>query len=283
MYGFPGAGNADLPIVEGRQASRPGEAILGSLTADDLGVAVGDRVAVRSQVPGVDKVTVVGIGVLPSIGPFLSDRTGPGTGAFVLTGLDPTKPEYQDPVALTAIRLKPSTDPKAFAARNHTAILGWDTIGQPPDVLTAPVRPPEIINAQSLRTGPLALAILLALGLAIGLACSIGVSVRDRRRELAIFRSLGFSGRDLRATVAWQALATIAVGLVVGIPFGLIGGRLAWESFARQLGVVPDAEISVTWLAIVVAGSLAVALLAAWPPARAAARIHPSTALHNGA
>ena len=127
------------------------------------------------------------------------------------------------------------------------------------------------------------LGILLALGLAIGLACSIGVSVRDRRRELAILRSLGFSGRDLRATVMWQAVTTITVGLVIGMPLGLIGGRFAWESFARQLGVVPQTDISLAWLGVVIVGSLAVALLAAWPPARTAARIHPSTALHDPA
>jgi ribosomal protein L13E len=281
IYGFPGAETTTLPLVEGRQAERPGEAVLGASTADALGVTVGDRVPVRSQVPGVKTLKVVGIGVLPSLGPFLSDRTGPGTGAFALINLDPANPEYQWPAALTAIRLKPSVDAKAFASRNHKAILGWDVVGQPPNVLTAPVRPPEIINAEGLRTGPLALGALLALGLAIGLACSIGVSVRDRRRELAILRSLGFSGRNLRATVAWQAVATIAVGLVIGIPLGLVGGRFAWESFARQLGVVPDAEISVAWLAVVIAGSLAVALLAAWSPARTAARITPSTALHD--
>ena len=275
MYGFPGAEVTTLPLVEGRQAQRPGEVVLGASTADELAAAVGDRVPVRSQVPGIKTLKVVGIGVLPSLGPFLSDRTGPGTGAFALIDVDPANPDYQWPAALTAIRLKPSVDARAVAARNHDAMQGWDIIGQPPNIHTAPVRPAEIINAEGPRARPLVLGILLALGLAIGLACSIGVSVRDRRRELAILRSLGFSGRDLRATMAWQAVATITVGLVMGIPLGLVGGHIAWESFARQLGVVPQTDISLAWLAIVNLGSLAVALLAAWSPARSAAHITP--------
>lgn len=281
MYGFPGAERTTLPLVRGRQARRVGEAVLGASTADDLGVVPGDRVPVRSQVAGIKRITVVGVGVLPSLGPFLSDRTGPGTGAFVLIDTDPADPDNEYPAALTAIRLRHPTDAKAFVAGIKPALRGWDIIGQLPDVHTEPVKPAEIVNAESMRAAPLALGSLLALGLAIGLAFAIGVSVRERRRELAILRSLGFSGRDLRATVAWQAIATITVGLVVGIPLGLIGGRFAWESFARQLGVVPRVEISLTWLAIVIGGSLLIALVAAWSPARSASRIAPSIVLHD--
>ena len=97
MYGFPGAEVTTLPLVEGRQAERPGEAVLGASTADELGVSVGDRVPVRSQVPGIKTLKVVGIGVLPSLGPFLSDRTGPGTGAFALIDVNPAVPSLGGP------------------------------------------------------------------------------------------------------------------------------------------------------------------------------------------
>jgi hypothetical protein len=62
MYGFPGAERTALPLVEGRQAERPGEAVLGASTADALGVSVGDQVPVRSHVPGIKTLEVVGIG-----------------------------------------------------------------------------------------------------------------------------------------------------------------------------------------------------------------------------
>lgn len=130
-----------------------------------------------------------------------------------------------------------------------------------------------------MRTGPLVLAIGLALGLVIGLALSIGVSVRDRRRELAILRSLGFTRRDLLATVWWQALATMAVGVIVGVPLGVIAGRLGWRAFADQLGVVPSADIPYGWLGVVAIVAVVLGLLAALVPARAAARIRPSVVL----
>ena len=49
-------------------------------------------------------------------------------------------------------------------------------------------------------------------------------SLRRRRRELAVLKTLGFSRRQVRATVAWQASTVAAVGLVVGIPLGLLVG-----------------------------------------------------------
>ena len=277
IYGFPGAERTKLPLVRGRQARGPGEAIIGASTMDELGLELGDRVAARGFVPGAESVEVVGVGVLPTLGSFLADRTGPGTGAFVLTGIDPAEPEYEYPAALTAIRLRGERDTEAFVAGIGRRLRDWNVFGQAPQVRTSPVRPPEIINAASMQAAPLLLGGLLAIGLAFGLACSIGVSVRDRRRELAILRSLGFSGNDLRATVVWQSVATVAVGLTVGIPLGVIAGRYAWSSFATQLGVVPRGEVSIASLGVVIGGSLVVALLAAWAPARSAARITPNT------
>ena len=106
-------------------------------------------------------------------------------------------------------------------------------------MLTHPVRPPEIVDAGDLRSVPFAIAGILGAAVVVGLATSIAVSVRDRRRDLAILRVMGFRRRQLAATVRWQALGIIAVGVVVGIPLGTIAGRYAWRRFAEGLGLAP--------------------------------------------
>jgi putative ABC transport system permease protein len=96
-----------------------------------------------------------------------------------------------------------------------------------------------------------------------------------------VLRVLGLRGRELRSTVRWQALTTTAVGLVVGLPLGIVLGRLAWRRFADQLGLVPRADIPWTWLVGIVVAAVALGLLAAFLPGRYAARVRPAAILRR--
>jgi ABC-type lipoprotein release transport system permease subunit len=281
IYGFAGSDATRFPLVEGRQARSPGEAVLGAGTASDLGVSVGDRISHQSEGFPIRSVRVVGIAVLPSLGPLFADRTGLGVGAYVRVGADPADPTKRFPASLVALDLRPGVDPERFLAEVDPPVATWADTSYPATTFTAPVRPPEIVNADDVRTAPLILGGLLGIGLAIGFALSIGVSVRDRRRELAILRSLGFSRRDLRATVEWQAIATVAVGLLIGLPLGVAVGRLAWTTFAEQLGVVPGASVPWSWLAVIVASAVVIGLAAAAPSAVAAGRVTPNELLER--
>lgn len=278
VFGFPGAERTKFALVDGREPERSGEAILGAATARELHAAIGDRLPITTTFATMRSVKVVGIGLIPAVGLFLAERAGLGTGAVVMIDADPTKPDPDYPAGMTAISLRKGTDAAAFVDRLRSSPT-WDSTGIAPYASLTAVRPPGIVNADSMRTGPLVLAIALAVGLVIGLALSIGVSVRDRRRELAILRSLGFTRRDVRVTVGCQALATMAVGVIVGVPLGVIAGRLAWRAFAEQLGVAPSSDIPYGWLGVVAIVAVVLGLLAALLPARAAARIRPSVVL----
>jgi ABC-type lipoprotein release transport system permease subunit len=104
---------------------------------------------------------------------------------------------------------------------------------------------------------------------AVGFA--LVTTVRRRSRELAVLKTLGFSRRQVRATLAWHASTVAAVGLVIGIPLGLFAGRAVWLAVADRLGVSTDP----TWpvlgvLVLVPAAFLAVNLVASVPALRAA-------------
>jgi hypothetical protein len=283
VFGDSGSRGTTFTVVSGRPAERPGEIVVGTGTADELGVEIGDTVSLASVRFDQTEATVVGTAVLPSIGSFVADRTGLGRGAFVPVDRDPRDGDPSTSAgwaSFVAIRLGEGSDVDRFLHELDHEARGWDLTGQAPVVLRT-VRPPEIVNIAEMRAAPLVLASILASALALGLTVTISVSVRSRRRDLAILKCLGLGHRALIATVWWQALTIVAVGLVIGVPVGIVIGRFAWRSFAAALGLVPSAVMPVAWLLIVAASGLVVGLIAASPSARSAARLSPAEVLRT--
>jgi ABC-type lipoprotein release transport system permease subunit len=104
-------------------------------------------------------------------------------------------------------------------------------------------------------------------------------SVRRRRRYLAVLKTVGFTRRQLAATVTWQSLTAVTIGLALGVPAGIALGRALWQLFAAQIDVVPDPAVPLPAITLVIAGALALAGLAALLPGRAAARVPPAALL----
>jgi ABC-type lipoprotein release transport system permease subunit len=79
--------------------------------------------------------------------------------------------------------------------------------------------------------------------------------------------------------VYWQATAISIVGLVVGIPLGIVVGRWAWSEVAARVPLVdvPPLALAVVGLAIPVALTLANAV--ATVPARRLTSLRPAEAL----
>jgi len=97
-------------------------------------------------------------------------------------------------------------------------------------------------------------------------------SLRRRRREFAVLKTLGFSSGQLFGAVAVQASVIAVIGLLIGIPSGIAIGRWLWVLFARQIYAVPDATVPVLWLVIVGAVAIVLVNIVAALPARSAAR-----------
>jgi ABC-type lipoprotein release transport system permease subunit len=142
-------------------------------------------------------------------------------------------------------------------------------------------RPSDIRNYGSVRDTPLALGIALAL-LAVGtLTHMLLTSLRQRRRDLAMLKTLGLLRSQLLQVVSWQASALAAAALLAGLPLGVLAGRWAWVLFARSIGVGPDPHIEVQLVLAAVPVTFLLVNLVAVGPGWAAARIRPASVLRG--
>jgi predicted permease len=117
---------------------------------------------------------------------------------------------------------------------------------------------------------------LLGLALAaVGIFSVVALAVRRRTREIGVRMSIGARRLDIGRWVVGRALVPVGIGLVVGLVIAFGVTRLV-----RSLlfGVEPTDPAS---LAGGIGVLIAAALLAAWVPARRAARIDPSRALRH--
>jgi putative ABC transport system permease protein len=115
-----------------------------------------------------------------------------------------------------------------------------------------------------------ALALVLS---AVGLFGVLSYSVAQRTREMGVRIAIGASRRDVLALVIGKALRLTAIGLGVGVVLAAGAGRLLRSQI---FGVSPLDPVTFVGVVLLLA---AVALLAAWLPARRAARVDPIIAL----
>jgi ABC-type antimicrobial peptide transport system permease subunit len=115
-----------------------------------------------------------------------------------------------------------------------------------------------------------ALALLLA---AVGIYGALSYAVARRTGEIGIRMALGACRSDVARMVVREALLVAAAGLAVGVPAALMASKLIGTFL---FGVKPSNPIIVlTAIAVITA----VACLAAYLPARRAARVDPMVAL----
>ena len=129
---------------------------------------------------------------------------------------------------------------------------------------------------------PVITAAVLAAVAVAALAHLLLVSVRERRRELALLRTLGFTRRQLRSTVAWHAAAVVVVALAAGIPIGFVVGRLAWRWFEQGLHAASPPVTPWGWILLAFPVAMVAAQLVAAVPANRAARTRAAVRAPRG-
>ncbi|GGX22670.1 ABC transporter permease [Streptomyces chryseus] len=107
--------------------------------------------------------------------------------------------------------------------------------------------------------------------------------VAQRTRELALMRAVGASRRQVKRSVLLEAMLVGAIASVVGFVLGLglaTGLRSAMSMFGAKMPAGP-LIVSPTAIAAAFAVGVLVTMLAAWLPARRAAKIPPVAAMSS--
>jgi putative ABC transport system permease protein len=124
--------------------------------------------------------------------------------------------------------------------------------------------------------GLLGIAVVIAL---VGIANTLGLSVLERGRENALLRALGLTRRQLRATLAIEAVLLSVAATMIGT---ILGVTFAWAGVQALIRPVLDGAplvFPMGQLALVVVVSGVAGLLAGVLPARRAARVAPAAGL----
>ena len=295
------------PLLNGHAPQTNRQIVLGAATLKQLGTSVGDTVTLtygsKASAPFYVPPTVlhvVGTATMPAIG-FPSsegDHTSMGTGALLPSDVIPAAfqkalknqspdrtldgPEFvlvrmRDGLSRAAgradIQRIAHAGNKAFAHAPNGDGAG-DTVLVKSDLL-----PAEIVNYRTMGATPALVAAGLAVGAVVALGLTLIASVRRRRRELALLKTLGFTGRQVSESVAVQATVVGIIGLLVGLPLGIALGRWLWVLFAREIYAVPEATVPGVALVLVGVAVLVLVNVVAVLPGRAAARTPAALAL----
>ena len=289
------------PILSGHGLQTSRQIVLGAGTLALLHKHLGDTVDVslgtRKDAPffiAPTPLTIVGTATLPAVGysSVVAEHTSMGTGALVpldftsipFSGID-ADPNLNGP-ELVFVRTRANVSAvvgradlqRIAKAADRVFAADKNGVGNGVAVLGV-LRPVQIVNYRSIGSTPIFLAVGLAIGAVLALGLTLASSVRRRRRDLALLKTLGFTHRQLALAVAWQATTTAVIGVIVGVPLGIVIGRELWTLFARSINAVPDPTIPTLSLAIVGVGALMFANLVAVFPGRGAARTPAALAL----
>ena len=264
-------------IIGGRAPRTATEVALDPRSMRQLGKEIGDAVSVANLAEPGERETprrmrIVGTFVVPRIA-FQGFLPGQGV-AFTPQAAELLRPGVL-PADTVFVRFGPGTGFDRGLATLRTATASPDAFA-----LVNRQQSATVGNVSRLSSLPLILAVIVGLLGAATLAHALTTTIRRRRHDLAILKTLGFVRRQVQGTVAWQCTTLILTALAIGVPLGIAGGRWGWRLFATQLQVVPLPVTS--WLAAfgIVGGTIALGNLIALAPGRAAARTPAAVVLH---
>ncbi len=272
----PVKGTFTASMLTGRAPAAPGEVALGANTAAQLGARVGTTLLGNAENEGAPPVLVrvVGTVVLPpgDVSAHLGDGVIVTRQALVRLAGGRVRSPY-----VIAVAFRPGVDTTQAVAHLDRRLAAVDQ-----NFFTqSPTTPTDLVNFGRIQNLPLILGSVLAVMALLTVAHLLTTSIRRRRRDLAILKTLGFDRGDIGRTVAWQATTLAVAALVVAVPLGVAAGRIIWRLFAGRLGVVPDVSTPVVLLALIVPATILLANLVSIGPAVAAMRTHPASVLRE--
>ncbi|MFD8755511.1 FtsX-like permease family protein [Kitasatospora sp. NPDC059577] len=249
-----------LDVVKGRPATGPNEIEAGPSFLKQHGLGIGDRLTLDLDGRHLT-VTVVGE---ESQGNARAFATNDATRSALTD--DPHAVEYD-------VKLAQGADAEAY----QRAVTAADP-SLSPSVFAPDLAGPVVAVIGFATT----FTVLLSVVAALGVFNTLLLTIRERRRDLGMLKSIGMTPRQVVTmtitSVAWQG----AVSAVIGVPAGILAHRLLVENVGSI--VFPESVIDI-WDALPLTGlafaGVAIAVLGALVPARSAARLPIAEVLHN--
>jgi putative ABC transport system permease protein len=253
----------------------PGKMILSRMMARRYRVGEGDQVELSGRA-GTRRFDVVGvtdgIGFTPVSMPYRNAKT---YAIIDVADMDVIAP-YAEPFGSVAI----------VANASHTAVQRW--WGKLPKDKSRGLRFVESSwyrwtrNKQSVEDFVIfdMILVLTSVLAAIGIANQLVLSVRGRRRELALYRVLGMTSSQVQRLVMLEGgfigLVGGALAVMLGVPLGFaaIGALKAVSAFQV------DFHLPLHYVLFTLAGSVAIAVVSSLYPASQAARADAAESVH---
>jgi putative ABC transport system permease protein len=264
-HGWGSAALTPYVLSAGRAPSRSDEVVTGYRAALGAKLRLASTEASRS-------VTVVGVArprhpVRQQTAIFLTDGE-----AARLAG-------HRGRVDAIGLLARPRFDASSLrAAARGEEVLTGDARGK--------AEHPELQQARTTLIAVTASFGGLALFIAIFVVAStMGLSIQQREREIALLRAVAATPGQIRRMIAWEAAIVGLVGAAAGIWPGAMLGRALADGLVDH-GIAPaNLTVSAGWLpvAAAVGGGVLAALLAVLGAGRRAARVPPTHALTESA
>ena len=248
-------------IISGKFKVGAGDAVIGKILADDLGLRAGNKLRIESGDGRAAVVTIAGIfeiGVRDLDARFVYVDLKQAQSLLGLYGginlIDLTVQDLFTAEA-TANRISRLTGLKAESWMQTNA---------------------QLVNAlasQSLSTS--IITFFVALSVAFGIASVLAISVTQRTREIGILRAMGISRSQILQVFLLQGALLGLIGSAIGASFGYLL-VMAFNQFGPKLFYIEVPSYLISGAAAV---ATVVGILAALAPAWRASRLDPVQAI----
>ena len=272
-------GSVYPPLLEGHAPRADNQIVLGTQTLTVLHRHIGQTVQIDDTGGPPITLRIVGTMISPSVGDLFTNNMADGAwvyGPAIRQHQATTPPDANGPPAtvfnIFAVRYAPGVSPAAAYASLRREFGA---------TVLRPLPAEDVLNLQSVDRLPTLLAGLVVLLGVAAVGNTLVNAVRQRRRDLAILRTVGFVRRQVAAVVAWQATWFSIIALLVGIPLGVAGGRWAWNLVASGMGSVSPPVVPALAIGLVILAALVLANVIAAGPGWMAARVAPGVVMRS--
>jgi putative ABC transport system permease protein len=276
-HGWESALLTPYVLTSGHPPTDPSDVVIDHWLASRAAVGAGERLRILTTT-GAATFTVAGIAETrpPQA---LPDQAA----LFFRTDVAAHFAGGGDRADLLGIITRRGADPARVAAAVRERVRGSGLL-----VLTGSKRgeaesPDDALSNADIVAGLMVFAALATFVAIFVAASTFSLSVQQRHRELALFRAIGSTPRQVRRLVAGEALVISIVALLLSLPLCVLAAYLEKALFVRA-GMIPAGlHVVVGWPPLLggFVAAIVTTQIAAFVSARRASKIRPTDALRE--